>query len=109
MSFHGQNGRQPPSTKPPRPDGFLSNSIRLDLPDAVIEAIAQRAAAILAAQAPTASAPWLSTQQAADYIAAKPARIHDLTALGKLTPRRDGRRLVFKRSDLDAYLEASVS
>jgi hypothetical protein len=25
--------------------------------------------------------------------------------LGKLEPRRDGRRLLFRRADLDAYLE----
>jgi len=55
---------------------------------------------------PPERAPWLDTAGAADYLAAKPARIHDLVALGKLTPRRDGRRLLFRREDLDAYLEA---
>ena len=54
------------------------------------------------------STPWLSTEQAAAYLAAKPAWIHDLVQLGKLTPRRDGRRLLFARADLDAYLEASI-
>lgn len=72
-----------------------------------VRAIAEQAAAIVTEQqAPTAT-PWLSTEQAADYIAAKPGRIHDLVALGKLTPRRDGRRLLFRRSDLDRYLEES--
>jgi hypothetical protein len=58
--------------------------------------------------APRDGSPWLDTKSAASYIAAKPARIHDLVALGKLTPRRDGRRLLFARRDLDAYLEASA-
>jgi excisionase family DNA binding protein len=108
VSVHGQNGRQPPSTKSPLLDESSSILTRLEVPPALIEHIAQRVVQILAAQAPTASAPWLSTEQAADYIAAKPARIHDLVALGRLTPRRDGRRLLFKRSDLDDYIEASV-
>ena len=57
-------------------------------------------------QGPLERSPWLDTAGAADYLAARPARIHDLVALGKLTPRRDGRRLLFRREDLDAYLEA---
>jgi excisionase family DNA binding protein len=33
------------------------------------------------------------------------ARIYDLIALGKLHPRRDGRRVLLHRDDLDAYVE----
>jgi excisionase family DNA binding protein len=81
--------------------------VNVDLPPAAIEAIAQRAAAIvLAAQAPAGST-WLSTDEAAEHLRCPRSRVHDLTALGKLTPRRDGRRLLFRRDDLDAYLEAS--
>ena len=58
-----------------------------------------------AAEHPT---PWLSTEPAADYLAAKPGRLHDLVQLGRLTPRRDGRRLLFHRGELDAYLESSA-
>jgi excisionase family DNA binding protein len=57
---------------------------------------------------PGHATPWLNTEEAAAYIAAKPARVHDLVQIGKLTPRRDGRRLLFARRDLDAYLEASA-
>jgi excisionase family DNA binding protein len=31
--------------------------------------------------------------------------IYDLIALGKLHPRRDGRRVLLHRNDLDAYIE----
>ena len=48
---------------------------------------------------------WLNSHQAAEYLGCPRSRIHDLVQLGKLTPRRDGRRLAFKRSDLEAYLE----
>jgi excisionase family DNA binding protein len=82
--------------------------LALDVPEELIEAVAQRAAAIvLAAQAPVGS-PWLSTEEAAEHLRCPRSRIHDLTALGKLTPRRDGRRLLFRRDDLDAYIEASA-
>lgn len=48
---------------------------------------------------------WLNAKQAAEYIAAPVSRVHDLVALGYLEPRRDGRRLLFRRADLDHYLE----
>ncbi|HEY4896453.1 MAG TPA: helix-turn-helix domain-containing protein [Solirubrobacteraceae bacterium] len=80
-------------------------TVTLELPDAVLDERARRAAALIE-QPPIDATPWLNTDQAADYIAAKPGRIHDLVALGKLAPRRDGRRLLFRASDLDAYLEA---
>jgi excisionase family DNA binding protein len=77
----------------------------LELPPALIEQIAQRAAAIVAEQQTSVAPRWLNTEQAARYIAASPGRVHDLVQLRKLSPRRDGRRLLFRSSDLDAYLE----
>jgi len=79
----------------------------LELTDAQLEQLADLVAERLR-PAPPERSPWLDTAGAADYLAAKPGRIHDLVALGKLTPRRDGRRLLFARRDLDAYLEASA-
>ena len=51
---------------------------------------------------------WLNTEEAARHIASSRGRLYDLVQLRKLEPRRDGRRLLFKRSDLDAYLEAAT-
>jgi excisionase family DNA binding protein len=73
------------------------------LTDELLDEIARRAARLIAEH--QSSPPWLNTKQAAEYIAAKPGRIHDLVQLGKLHPRRDGKRLLFKPSDLDDYLE----
>jgi excisionase family DNA binding protein len=70
--------------------------------DQIAERVAERM------QPTPAVSPWLSTEQAAEYLAAKPSRIHDLVQLGKLSPRRDGRRLLFARADLDAYLKAGA-
>ena len=88
--------------------GGPSIGFEVALPADVVEVIARRAAELVAAGSSSSASPWLSTEQAAEYLAAKPARVHDLVALGRLTPRRDGRRLLFRRVDLDEYLEASV-
>jgi excisionase family DNA binding protein len=80
-------------------------NLALDLPDDLVEQIAQRAAELVAERQATTASPWLDTRGAAEYIAAPVSRVHDLVGLRKLTPHRDGRRLLFKRTDLDAYLE----
>jgi excisionase family DNA binding protein len=82
----------------------------LELPDSLVDEIARRAAELVNAQVCNTlqTSPWLDTKGAADYIAASPGRIHDLVQLGRLSPRRDGRRLLFRAEDLDAYLEAGA-
>jgi excisionase family DNA binding protein len=82
------------------------SAVTLDLPAEVLEQIAQRAAAIVAEREAPAT-PWLDTKGAAAHLCCGTDRIHDLVQLGKLTPRRDGRRLLFRPADLDAYLEDS--
>jgi excisionase family DNA binding protein len=72
--------------------------------DALAELLAPRLAARLGQR--DAAPSWLDAAGAAEHLATSRGRIHDLVQLRKLEPRRDGRRLVFRRSDLDAYLEA---
>ena len=50
---------------------------------------------------------WLDSTQAADYLRISRPTLHDLVSAGKL-PRRGERKtkLMFRRSDLDAYVEA---
>jgi len=81
-----------------------SLTVALTLSAEQLDSIAERVAELV--QPAAAVSPWLSSEQAADYIAAPVSRIHDLVALRKLSPRRDGRRLLFRRDDLDAYLES---
>lgn len=50
---------------------------------------------------------WLNSDQAAEHLSCTRDRIHDLVQLRKIEARRDGRRLRFRREDLDAYLESS--
>jgi excisionase family DNA binding protein len=85
--------------------------IRLELaltPDQE-EALAQRVAELLAGRQPLGSpSTWLDAEGAGEHLCCSRDRIHDLVASGRLEPRRDGRRLLFRRADLDAYLERSA-
>jgi excisionase family DNA binding protein len=90
------------SAKPSTPG---CSSLALQLPAELLEQIARRAADILAERQPTTASPWLNVTEAADRLRCGKDRIYDLIALGKLTPRRDGRRVLLHRDDIDAYLE----
>jgi excisionase family DNA binding protein len=94
--------RSPSSPLRPEPTPGAALDAALD---ALAPRIAARVAALLAERMAGAS-PWLDTKQAADYLACSQDRLHDLVARRVLQPGRDGRRLLFKRSDLDAYVEA---
>jgi len=74
------------------------------LTDEQLAEIAERAAALISADSPTVS-PWLNVAEAAERLRCRKDRIYDLIALGKLHPRRDGRRILLHRDDLDAYVE----
>jgi excisionase family DNA binding protein len=80
-------------------------NLALELPDELVEHIAQRAAELLAERQQANTSPWLDAKAAAEYLSAPVSRIHDLVQLRKLSPHRDGRRLLFKREDLDACLK----
>jgi excisionase family DNA binding protein len=80
-----------------------NTDVVLALPAPAVEAIAQRAAAILAAQHAAADDDrWMTTSEAAAYIGAQPRRVRDLVERGVLPHGRDGTRLLVRRSALDA-------
>jgi excisionase family DNA binding protein len=78
--------------------------LTVTLTDQQLAEIAERAAALIPAGTPAVS-PWLNVAEAAERLRCRKDRIYDLIALGKLHPRRDGRRVLLHRDDLDAYLE----
>lgn len=77
------------------------SALEVRLPDDQLDALAARVAELL----PTAPEGWLNVRQAADYLACKPDRIHDLVAAGRLAHVREGRRILTKRSWCDDLLE----
>jgi excisionase family DNA binding protein len=78
--------------------------VRLELTDEQLAQIAERVARLLAGRQ-AADDGYLNVEQAATYLACPKGRIYDLVQLRRLRPVRDGRRVLFRRSDLDAYLE----
>jgi excisionase family DNA binding protein len=83
----------------------LANALLESLDAADLRAFAERLEPYLARSDSPCPDRWLSTAQAADYLGCSPDRLHDLVARRALTHGRDGRRLLFRRSDLDAYAE----
>lgn len=82
--------------------------ISLQLDEQALEAVAQRVAAILADQASEVD-PLLSVAEAADYLRAPKSRLYDLHSSGRLVAVKDGSRVLFRRSAIDAYLEGRGS
>lgn len=77
------------------------------LTDDQVETIAQRAIELLPAAGDGPR--WLDTRAAEAYAGLKPGRLDDLKRLGKVTPAGyDGRKPMYRREDLDAYLEAAA-
>lgn len=74
------------------------------LSDEQLEEIAARAAAMVQPDGLELS-PWLNVGEAAERLRCRRDRIYDLIAVGKLTPRRDGRRVLLHRDELDQYVE----
>jgi excisionase family DNA binding protein len=86
-----------------------AGALELQVPDAFVQAIAERVAELLADNLSEASLsePWIGVEQAAEHLACPTSRIYDLVSQRRLAPRRDGRRLLFKRSHLDAAIEVN--
>jgi excisionase family DNA binding protein len=83
----------------------VSRELGLTVPDELVDALAERVAEKLSAQLAPPASPWLDVKGAAEHLACPTSRVYDLVSLGRLDFRRDGRRLLFRRSDLDAYLD----
>ncbi len=96
----------------PAPDANQSNgeapALSLAVPAELVDLVAQRAAELVIAQLAAADDPWLDVEGAARHLACKPRRIYDLVSQRRIPAHKDGsRRLLFRRSELDSYLEPS--
>ncbi len=58
-------------------------------------------------QAASESHPYLTADQAADYLATSRDRIYELKSKHRIPSYADGRRPLFKRCDLDAYVSSN--
>jgi excisionase family DNA binding protein len=85
----------------------LGIALGLQFPAELVDAIADAVATRLRSHAIARPvSPYLDVDETAAYLRASKQRVYDLVHSGALTPRRDGRRLLFHRvDDLDAYLD----
>lgn len=51
----------------------------------------------------------LDVEEAADYLRCDKQRLYNLKSEGRVKSVKDGSRLLFRRADLDAYLEESTA
>lgn len=94
------------SASTPNQDGV---ALTVTLTGDQLDAIAERVAVLLSErQAPRDERRYLNAVEAAWYLSCSRGRLYDLVQLRKLEPCRDGRRLLFRRSVLDAYLDGSA-
>ena len=88
----------------PRAVSYQQVSAETGFIAAIASAVAdelERRGLLAAAQPP---GPWLDVAGAAEYLRCSEQRMYDLVRAGSLTPGRDGRRLLFRRDQLDSYL-----
>lgn len=72
----------------------------------MIEAIAERVAELLAERgAQRQDDGWLDAKGAAAHIGAPVSRIYALVSADRIPHERDGSRLLFRRSDLDSWIQ----
>ena len=88
----------------PLDDGRQVNAFALALPPELVEAVAQRAAQLVVAQLAATDDSWLDVDGAARHLACGRRRIYDLHSQRRIPAHKDGSRLLFRRSELDAYV-----
>jgi excisionase family DNA binding protein len=84
--------------------------VRFELPAETVEELVERVAARvleqLPAAAPAPASPYMSIDEAAEYLRAKRQRVYDLLSAGRLTRFKDGSRVLVSREELDGHLGA---
>lgn len=88
----------------------LALPVSFALPPEFVEAVADRAAALIARRLDSRPEPWIGVDDAAEHLACPVSRIYRLVSLAKgdrqanpIPYCKDGQRLLFRRSDLDAW------
>jgi excisionase family DNA binding protein len=92
-------------------DNLATFTVGID--DSTMRMIADRVAEIvthrLGAAQGTTVARWLTVEQAAEYIGARPQRIYDLRSSGRLRRTSDGGRALVDRHELDQLIERGTA
>jgi predicted DNA-binding transcriptional regulator AlpA len=82
------------------------STLAFELPDELVEQIAQRAAELIAERQPTTAEPWLNVEQAAAHLAISTSQLYTLTSQrhrNGLPVTKEGSRSYFRASELDRW------
>lgn len=82
-----------------------ANPFGLQVPDGLLDALAERVADHLAERVVPTPAPYLTVEEAAEYLRRPRSRVYELVAAKRLRHHRDGRTLLFRHADLDGCLD----
>ena len=89
--------------------GALSENgaLSLAVPAELVELVAERAAELVADRLTAAPAPesWCGVKEAAEHLACPKSRVYALVSAGRIPYAKDGARLLFKRSQLNAWVQ----
>ena len=81
-------------------------TIEIKVPAEVIETIADRVASQLGERLRAQPETWIGVEQAAAHLACPKSRIYDLVSGHRIPHERDGARLLFRRSELHAWVSS---
>jgi excisionase family DNA binding protein len=79
-------------------------ALTIGLPDEALRRIAERIVELIGTRSPEEE--WIGVEAAARHLGCKPARIYYLVGEDRIPHRKEGRRLKFRRSQLDAWLDS---
>ncbi len=85
------------------------SAISISVPEELIRVLAAQVVDEIKRSGVLASAPespWLSSDEAAQYLRCSKQRVFDLASQGRLPVAKDGSRSLYRREEFDAYLLA---
>lgn len=83
--------------------------LALEVPNALIETLAQRVAAVVLERLEaTSSGRWLTVEQAAEYVGRSEEAIRGLVKRGELTAYKPDGRLQFDREQIDRWMRGGA-
>lgn len=84
-------------------------ALTMDLSEALVEQIAQRAAEIVATRTigadDDADDGWLTVADCAEYLRCSESRLYGLVSARRIPYSKDGSRVLFRRSAIDRWVE----
>jgi excisionase family DNA binding protein len=90
-----------PNGKPSNGSGF---ALVVELTEQQLDAIAERAAAMVVERESPEVARWLTVAEAAEYLRCPTSRVYSLVSVKRIPFVKDGSRTLFDRGELDAWL-----